>query len=32
MYVEPLKLFVLDGDDFEEANEARDMGYSRGGQ
>ena len=32
MYVEPLKTFVLDGDDFEEANEARDTGCSGGDQ
>ena len=30
--MEPLNTFVLDGDDFEEANKARDVGYSRGGQ
>ena len=32
VHVEPVKTFVLGGDDFEEANEARDMGYSGGGQ
>ena len=30
-YVEPLKLFVLNGDDFEVANEVCDMGCSGGG-
>ena len=27
-----MKTFVLNGDDFEEANEARDVGYSGGSQ
>ena len=30
--MEPLKTFVLDRDDFEEANEALDTRYSEGGQ
>ena len=30
--VEPVKTFVINGDDFEEANEARDVGYSGGDQ